>query len=139
MSEFSDLLNKIHNSDKNYLNFTDAEVGLIERSLSLAVALEEKLNDAARVLSAVGNLLRTVDSRTVLVSEDEAEEEPWRHIGGAIQTKMIVDFDDPTHGRIDKDIQDQVAGMNPSSLGQKVAMENTIQNKRNRSLGKEEV
>jgi hypothetical protein len=38
---------------------------------------------------------------------------------------------DPTHGRIDKDIQEKVEDMNPTSLGQRVAMENTLQNRRN--------
>ena len=37
---------------------------------------------------------------------------------------------DPTHGRIDKDIQDQVDEMDPESLGQRVAIENTLQDRR---------
>lgn len=37
---------------------------------------------------------------------------------------------DPTHGRIDKDIQDQVDEMEPRSLGARVAMENTLQERR---------
>lgn len=80
-------------------------------------------------------LLRNEENRTVLVPEDQTEDVPWRHIEGAVQEKPH----DPTYGRIDKDIQDQVEGMNPRSLGQRVAMENTIQNKRNRRLGKKEV
>lgn len=39
---------------------------------------------------------------------------------------------DPTHGRIDQDIQDLVEEMNPTSLGARVAMENTLQERRNR-------
>lgn len=39
-------------------------------------------------------------------------------------------FDDPTHGRIDKDIQEAVEEMSPRNLGQRVALENTAQNKR---------
>lgn len=42
-------------------------------------------------------------------------------------------FADPTHGRIDRDIQDQVDEMNPTSLGQRVAIENTIQDRRDQT------
>lgn len=38
----------------------------------------------------------------------------------------------PTYGRIDPDIQRQVDEMEPMSLGQRVAMENTIQARRDR-------
>lgn len=41
---------------------------------------------------------------------------------------------DPTHGRIDHDIQWQVEAMNPSSLAQRTALEETLQNKRNREV-----
>lgn len=34
---------------------------------------------------------------------------------------------DPTHGRIDEDIRRHVDGMRPTSLGQRVALENTLQ------------
>jgi hypothetical protein len=37
---------------------------------------------------------------------------------------------DPTHGRIDRDIQDYVATMHPTGLGQRVAIENTLQYRR---------
>lgn len=37
---------------------------------------------------------------------------------------------DPTHGRIDRDIQQAVDELNPTSLGQRVAMENTAQTRR---------
>lgn len=37
---------------------------------------------------------------------------------------------DPTHGRIDPDIQAAVDAWNPSSLGQRVAIENTLQRRR---------
>lgn len=39
---------------------------------------------------------------------------------------------DPTHGRIEKDIQDQVEEMRPYTLGQRVALENTLQSMRDR-------
>lgn len=39
---------------------------------------------------------------------------------------------DPTHGRIDRDIQAAVHAMGPDSLGQRVALENTLQAKRDR-------
>jgi hypothetical protein len=39
---------------------------------------------------------------------------------------------DPTHGRIDRDIQAYVNGMNPKDLGSRTAMEETIQAKRDR-------
>lgn len=42
-------------------------------------------------------------------------------------------FADPSHGRIDRDIQDQVDEMNPTSLGQRVAIENTLQNRRDQT------
>lgn len=42
---------------------------------------------------------------------------------------------DPTHGRIDRDIQEQVDEWNPGSLGQRVAIENTLQERRNRQNG----
>lgn len=38
---------------------------------------------------------------------------------------------DPTHGRIDRDIQQTVDEMNPPTLGSRVAMENTLQERRN--------
>jgi hypothetical protein len=41
-----------------------------------------------------------------------------------------IDYD-PSHGRIDKDIQEQVDQMRPGSLGARVAMENTLQERRN--------
>lgn len=40
---------------------------------------------------------------------------------------------DPTHGRIDRDIQEQVDAMHPRSLGSRVAMENTLQERRDRA------
>jgi hypothetical protein len=39
---------------------------------------------------------------------------------------------DPTHGRIDLDIQDAVDEMRPTSLAQRVAIENTLQDRRRR-------
>lgn len=39
---------------------------------------------------------------------------------------------DPTHGRIDFDIQDYVEEMSPKSVAQRVAIENTLQAKRDR-------
>lgn len=39
---------------------------------------------------------------------------------------------DPTHGRIDFDIQDRVEAMQPKSLGQRVALENGMQQLRDR-------
>lgn len=42
---------------------------------------------------------------------------------------------DPTHGRIDTDVQEQVNDMEPKSVGQRVAMENTIQDKRDNKHG----
>lgn len=39
---------------------------------------------------------------------------------------------DPTHGRIDFDLQDRVDEMKPSSLGQRVALESTLQGIRDR-------
>jgi hypothetical protein len=41
---------------------------------------------------------------------------------------------DPTHGRIDQDIQQAVEDMHPTSLGQRVALENTMQNRRDAGL-----
>ena len=41
---------------------------------------------------------------------------------------------DPTHGRIDHDIQWQVDAMKPSSMAQRTALEETLQNKRNREV-----
>lgn len=38
---------------------------------------------------------------------------------------------DPTYGRIDRDIQDYVAAMHPTDIGQRVAIENTLQDRRN--------
>jgi hypothetical protein len=43
-----------------------------------------------------------------------------------------VVWHDPTWGRIDRDIQQLVDEMEPESLGQRVAMENTLQERRNR-------
>lgn len=40
---------------------------------------------------------------------------------------------DPTYGRIDRDVQWHVQDIGPSSLGQRVAMENTIQRSKDRS------
>jgi hypothetical protein len=39
---------------------------------------------------------------------------------------------DPTHGRIDPDIQAEVNEMNPRDVGQRVALENTLQEQRDR-------
>lgn len=47
------------------------------------------------------------------------------HIG--IFTK---EWHDPTHGKIDRDIQETVDKMFPISLAQRIAMENTLQDKR---------
>lgn len=38
---------------------------------------------------------------------------------------------DPTHGRIDRDIQALVNGMRPKDVGQRTAFENTLQEERN--------
>ncbi|MFT4281205.1 hypothetical protein [Microbacterium sp.] len=46
---------------------------------------------------------------------------------------------DPTHGRIDKDIQERVDEMKPTSLGQRVAMEATLQERRDREVASPEV
>lgn len=45
---------------------------------------------------------------------------------------LIVDdpWHDPTYGRIDRDIQQLVDEMHPRSLGSRVAMENTLQQRR---------
>lgn len=43
-------------------------------------------------------------------------------------------FHDPTHGRIDRDIQQAVEDMHPKSLGQRVAIENTLQRRRDDGL-----
>ena len=43
---------------------------------------------------------------------------------------------DPTWGRIDRDVQEYVNRMEPESIGQRVAIENTLQNKRNREQGR---
>lgn len=43
-------------------------------------------------------------------------------------------INDPTHGQIDGDIQKYVAGMEPSSLGQRVAVERTLQSRRDRGI-----
>ena len=43
---------------------------------------------------------------------------------------------DPTYGRIDPDIQQQVALMNPRSLGQMVAIEHTLQDRRDLTKNK---
>lgn len=40
------------------------------------------------------------------------------------------EWHDPTHGQIDRDIQEQVDAMEPTSLGQRVAIENTLQRQR---------
>jgi hypothetical protein len=40
--------------------------------------------------------------------------------------------DDPSHGTIDADIRAYVQAMEPSSLGQRVAIEQTLQNRRDR-------
>lgn len=37
---------------------------------------------------------------------------------------------DPTYGRIDRDIQEAVDAMEPSGIGPRVAMENTLQARR---------
>ena len=39
-------------------------------------------------------------------------------------------LDDPTHGRVDRDIQWYVERMKPGSLGQRVAMEDSLQRTR---------
>lgn len=49
-----------------------------------------------------------------------------------LEVRTIAPNPDPTHGRIDQDIQKYVDRMNPSSLGQRVAMETTLQEKRDR-------
>lgn len=42
---------------------------------------------------------------------------------------------DPTHGRIDRDIQEAVDALGPQDVGQRVAMENTRQTRRDREAG----
>lgn len=42
---------------------------------------------------------------------------------------------DRTYGRIDRDIQEQVDAMQPESIAQRVAIENTLQARRDRSGG----
>lgn len=49
-----------------------------------------------------------------------------------LRALRLLGAPDPTHGRIDRDIQQQVAAMDPTSVGQRVAMENTLQRKRQR-------
>lgn len=43
---------------------------------------------------------------------------------------MGMTWDDPTHGRIDRDIQELVDELNPPNIGSRVAMENTLQHRR---------
>lgn len=50
----------------------------------------------------------------------------------AVQQAEPEEWHDPTHGRIDRDIQTRVQDMDPVSVGQRVAMENTLQDKRDR-------
>lgn len=63
----------------------------------------------------VGKRLREARSHTMIVMIS------WLHC----RTRP-----DPTHGRIDRDIQAYVNGMNPTDVAQRTAMENTIQAKR---------
>lgn len=45
----------------------------------------------------------------------------------------MTEWIDPTHGRIDRDIQEFVeAEFRPDNVGVRVALENTLQEKRNR-------
>lgn len=41
---------------------------------------------------------------------------------------------DPTHGRIDRDIQERVNEMQPTTLGERVALENDLQGRRDRGV-----
>lgn len=43
---------------------------------------------------------------------------------------------DPTYGRIDRDIQERVDAMGSTTLGTRVAIENTLQNRRDREAGR---
>lgn len=51
---------------------------------------------------------------------------------GEASRHRVVRGYDPTHGRIDLDIQQQVEEMKPDSLGQRVAMENNFQTTRDK-------
>lgn len=43
---------------------------------------------------------------------------------------------DPTHGQIDRDIQDQVDEMRPRNIGQRVTIERTLQDRRDKGDGR---
>lgn len=63
-----------------------------------------------------------------VVAGGKQEPKPVDHIAAA--GDCAPEWVDPTHGRIDRDIQEKVEEMKPSNIGQRVAMENTLQNRR---------
>ena len=79
------------------------------------VAIESGLSLTTVYQVAAGKSAPTLFVSTALVS--------WLH------SRMRPD---PTHGTIDRDIQAYVNGMNPTDIGRRTALEQTIQAKRDR-------
>lgn len=67
-----------------------------------------------------------------------SDDERWETQAATIREALARAIPDPTHGRIDLDIQASVDELNPSTLGQRVAMENTLQERRARRRPTEE-
>lgn len=92
-------------------------------------------NDATNMVHRVtcevaGNAGDTIYPITVWT---ESAAEHWAAFGDYLACPECNPFTpptDPTHGRIDPDIQETVNAMNPTSLGQRVAIENTLQERR---------
>lgn len=81
-------------------------------------------------------------------AQPPALSEPVEHELAAVTTAVDATYPandgsrvdtDPTHGRIDKDIQEQVDEMSPTTLGQRVALEVTLQEQRDREAASSEV
>lgn len=97
--------------------------------------------DRYEIRDGDGNLIRieevlsrvTTEAEKAEWAKERAERSPFRIepiIEESEHDPSEEDGYDATHGRIDADIQRGVDEMNPASLGQRVAMENTLQERR---------
>lgn len=102
-----------------------AEVEVLRQQAAIGAKVQEMADEPLRPRSAreASNayLYGWADAINAALAAASVPEEPpaWR---------------DPTHGRIDRDIQEYVDEMNPTGVAQRVAIENTLQSKRDRGL-----
>lgn len=121
MTTFARLIWIALSRSKNYLQYVTflfaAVLYLINRSLPVR-------RDNQHNVQMMQQKMRIKNAERLAQSEGKSELYPWSD--GTMRRQ------DPTYGLIDRDIQLRVNKMDPKDIAQRVAMETTLQDRRNR-------